>query len=467
MRVQSIITKQMKRFITDRLFRKSCSCFMSFLASLLMFASANAADVNGKKNQDWVSKPLTLADALNLSLRQNRTILKSASDLEAAHGISLQVRAVAIPKVQLTGNYTATDKNALESVFPGQSQARQSWDTGIRIVQSIYEGGRIRSSIRVAKLTREQAILAHQSVIADTLLATRMAYYDILLAAQDIVVRDASVTLLAKELEDQQRRFDSGTVPRFNVLRAEVAVANAKPALIRARNNHRIAKNNLVNLLGYDLPRDVWEDIPMQLTDTLEVGEYSIELPAAIAQALSKRTELGVLRKLEQLRAEDITTARSGRLPTLQAFAGWGWRNRSFSTDITDSIDGWQVGAQATWSIFDGYQTRGKVIQAKAAHEKSKLELDDTSSRIEIEVRTAYSIFIQSREVLESQKKVQEQAEEALRLAKTRAESGTGTQLDVLNAETALTEARTTQIMAKHDYAVSVAKLERAMGGDK
>ena len=93
-----------------------------------MFASANAADVNGKKNQDWVSKPLTLADALNLSLRQNRTILKSASDLEAAHGISLQVRAVAIPKVQLTGNYTATDKNALESVFPGQSQARQSWE---------------------------------------------------------------------------------------------------------------------------------------------------------------------------------------------------------------------------------------------------------------------------------------------------------------------------------------------------
>ncbi len=432
-----------------------------------MIASANAVDTSGKRNPDWVSKPLTLADALNLSLQQNRTILKSASDLEAAHGVSLQVRAVAIPKLQLTGNYSVTDKEALESVFPGQSQARQSWDTGIQIVQSIYEGGRIRSSIRVAKLTREQAILAHQSVIADTLLATRVAYYDILLAAQDIVVRDASVTLLTKELEDQQRRFDSGSVPRFNVLRAEVAVANAKPALIRARNNHRIAKNNLVNLVGYDLPRDVWEDIPMQLTDTLDVGDYSFELPAAISRALDRRTELGVLRKLEQLRAEDITTARSGRLPSVQAFAGWGWRNRSFSTDITDSIDGWQVGAQATWSIFDGYQTRGKVIQAKAAHEKSKLELDDTSSRIEIEVRTAYSIFIQSREVLESQKKVQEQAEEALRLAKTRAETGTGTQLDVLNAETALTEARTTQIVAKHDYAVAVAKLERAIGSGK
>ena len=429
--------------------------------------ASQAAEVRTRVNHDWPSKPLSLADALNLTLQQNRAILKSASDLEAAHGVSMQVRAVAIPKLQVTGNYTATDKDALESVFPGQAQARQNWDTGIRIVQSIYEGGRVRSSIRVAKLTREQAILAHQTVIADTLLATRMAYYDILLAAQNIVVREASVSLLAKELEDQQRRFDSGTVPRFNVLRAEVAVANAKPPLIRARNNHRIAKNTLVNLLGYDLARDVWEDIPMQLTDTLEVGEYSIQLPAAISKALGNRTELGTLRKLEKLREEDITAARSGRLPSVQAFAGWGWRNRSFSTEITDSIDGWQVGAQATWNIFDGYQTRGKVVQAKAAHEKSKLELDDTSSRIEIEVRTAYSTFVQAREVLESQKKVQEQAEEALRLAKSRAENGAGTQLDVLNAETALTEARTTQIEANHGYAVAVAKLDRAIGGGK
>lgn len=460
----------MKRFIKGPCRPQCRSWFRSLLVGLvahaLFFGSSGAEESSGRNKSDWLSKPLSLADALNLTLQNNRTILKSASDLEAAHGVSLQVRAVAIPKLQVVGNYTVTDRDALEAFVPGQDQAYQSWNTRIQIVQSLYEGGRILSSIRVAKLTREQAILAHQSVIADTLLTTRVAYYDILLAAQDIVVREASVDLLSKELVDQQKRFDSGMVPRFNVLRAEVAVANAKPPLIRARNNHRIAKNNLVNLLGYDLPRDVWEDIPMVLTDTLEVGDYAIKLPDAVSQALTKRTELGALRKLERLREEDITTARSGRLPTVQGYGGWGWRNRSFSTDITDTIDGWDVGARATWSLFDGFQTSGKVVQAKAAHEKSKVELDETSSRIELEVRTAYSIFIQAREVLESQKKVQEQAEEALRLANTRAETGTSTQLDVLNAETALTEARTTQIQAKRDYAVAVARLERAMGGE-
>ena len=67
-------------------------------------------------------------------------------------------------------------------------------------------------------------------------------------------------------------------------------------------------------------------------------------------------------------------------------------------------------------------------------------------------------------EVLKSQEKVVEQAEEALRLARARSEAGSGTQLDVLGAQTSLTEARTTQIQALHDYAVARARLERAVG---
>lgn len=436
---------------------------LSLLAILLPIPLAQGADF-GTNAPGWLSRPLSLAAALDTTLQHNRTILKSQRDLEAAQGISLQTRAIAIPKLQSSGSYTATDEAATETFFTNQVRVDENWDANIRVVQSIYEGGRIVSSWRAAKLVKEQAFLLHQTVIADTLLTTRVAYYDVLLAAQDIVVRDASVTLLAKELDEQQRRYDAGTVPRFNVLRAEVAVANARPALIRANNAHRIAKNNLVNILGFDLPREVWENIPLQLTDTLDVADYHIELPTAIQQALERRTELGALRKSEQLRQEDITTARSGRLPSLQAFAGWGWRNSSLSTDLRDDVDGWQVGVQMNWNIFDGFATRGRVIQAKAAHERSLLELDDTGSQIELEVRTAYSTFIQAREVLESQKKVQEQADEALRLARSRADAGSGTQLDVLSAETALTEARTTQIGAQYEYAVAVARMERAIG---
>lgn len=447
-------------------FRTNARRFL-LLALVAMMAGPARAESSSTNQPGWLTQPLSLTAALNTALQHNRTIQKSQRDLEAAQGVSLQTKAIAVPKIQATGSYSAMDPNATERFFPGQVLVDQNWDASIQVVQSIYEGGRMVSAWRAARLTKQQAFLQHQTVIADTLLSVRVAYYDVLLAAQDIVVRDASVTLLSKELDEQQRRYEAGTVPRFNVLRAEVAVANARPALIRARNNLRIAKNNLAQLLGYDLPRDLWENIPLQLTDTLAVPAFSIELPAAIQQALERRTELGALRTAEQLRREDIVSAKSGRLPSLQAFAGWGWRNSSISTDLRDDVDGWKAGLQLNWNIWDSFATRGKVIQAKAAHERSQLELDDTGSKIELEVRTAYSTLAQAGEVLESQKKVQEQADEALRLARSRAEAGTGTQLDVLSAETALTEARTTQSQAEYDYAVAVARLQRAIGSPR
>lgn len=431
-----------------------------------MVFTVGAADSVSSKPRDWSQRQLSLAEALDLALQQNGTILKGQSDLEAAYGIVVQTRAVALPKVQIGGRFQAVAESSIDT--PAGSTfafgTDKSWTTEIRLVQSIYEGGRINSALRSAKLTREQALLQYQAVVADTLLAVRINYYDILLAGQQMVVREASVNLLQRELDDQQRRFDAGTVPRFNVLRAEVAVANARPQLIRARNAERVAKNRLVDLLGYNLPRAVGEDVPVQLTDTLDAAPYQIELATAIGQALEQRPELGVLRKAEALQAEGIINAGASYKPSVQIFGGYGARNSSFTTDLTTERHGWLAGAQLSWDIFDGMLTRGKVMEAKAVHRKSQTELTDTARRIELEVRTAYSDFIEAREVLESQKKVQEQAEESLRLAKARADAGTGTQLDVLNAETALTEARTTQSWSLRDYAVAVARLERAMG---
>jgi outer membrane protein TolC len=104
------------------------------------------------------------------------------------------------------------------------------------------------------------------------------------------------------------------------------------------------------------------------------------------------------------------------------------------------------------------------VKQARAQYELAGIELDDAGRRIELEVRTAYSTFTEANEVLKSQEKVQEQAEEALRLAAARSEAGTGTQLDVLSAQTALTEARTTLVQAQYELSVARARLERAIG---
>ena len=437
--------------------------------SLICFAGKwNALAQNADTNSPaWISQPLSLLQSLNLALQQNASILKAKNDLEASQGVVVQTRAGALPQLTAPGQYKYTDPNALES-FPGTSQPNQSWNAGIQIVQSIYSGGKIVAALRAASATKQQALAQYQTTVADTLLSVRLAYYDTLLAAQQITVHEASVNLLQKEFEDQQHRLDAGTVPKFNLLRADVAVANERPNLIQAKNNYRIAKNNLSNLLGYNLPREIWEDVPLNLSDSLDNAPFEVNLPDAIQQALGKRSELIALRKTEELQRLNVTSAKSGYKPTVSVFAGYGWYNAQFTppVELDHDISGWNAGAQLQWDIFDGMLTHGKVVQAKSLYEKSENDLTDQSRQIELEVRTDYSDFIEAKEVLDSQEKVQEEADEALREAKSRADAGTGTQLDVLDSETALTQARTTQIQALHDYDTARAKLQRAIGED-
>jgi outer membrane protein len=442
---------------------------------LAVTSPVSAATVLTATNADWIRQPLSLVDCLNIALSHNSTLLKSQQDVQAALGVAIQTRAILIPKVQGKSSYQVVDEasidrfpfgNGLGPIPISIDYPDQSWSANVQIVQSIYEGGRLLSAVRSARFTREQALLRHQAVTADTLLEVRVAYADVLLAAQQVIVQEASTNLLNRELEDTRRRFEAGTVPRFNVLRAEVELANANPRVIRAKNLHRIAKNNLANVLGCQVPRDIWEDLPLQLTGRLEAEPYEIALPAALAQALERRPELAALRKAESLSQERIVNAQAGYRPSVQLFTGYGSRNSSFSTDLSRDVSGWFAGGQLQWNLFDGLLTRGRVDEAKAQRQKARLEIEDTSRRLELEVRTAYSNFIEAKDVLESQKKVVEQAEEALRLATARSEAGTGTQLDVLGAQTSLTEARTTQVLALHDYVVARARLERAVGQD-
>lgn len=418
------------------------------------------------------SHPLSRAEVIQLALKQNSAILKGRADLRASYGIQIQLRAIVLPQLAIGGGYNAVAPSLIENfpLPPPLSEyiqfPNQNWNAEVKVQQSIYAGGRMLSALRSARLTREQALLNYQTVLADTLLQVRLVYEDILLAAREVEVHQASVQLLTRELEDTQKRFKAGTTPQFDVLRAQVALANERPLLIQAKNNLRIGKNNLLNLMGVDLPPTVWEDVPLQLSGTLEALPYPIDLTMSLQQALHKRPELAALRKARALRREDLVTARAGYKPSASVYAGYEWQSLPYENNLDADLSGWIAGAQLSWSLFDGGLTRGKIIEAQARYDRAQLDIEDSSRQIELDVRTAYSDFIEAGEVLDSQRVVQQQAEEALRLADARLGAGSGTQLDVLDAQTALTQARATQAQALHDYATSRARLQRALGDD-
>jgi outer membrane protein TolC len=418
----------------------------------------------------WPNAPVTLQNALDIALTRSPAILKGKQEVEESQGLALQLKSVVTPKVAATGGYNIIDQGKIEkaqfspAVAPFSFQQDQNWNAGISVFQPLFAGGKLRSSLRSAKLTKAAALASYQALVADALLDIRITYADILLATELIKTQEASVQLLQQELVDTRRRFEAGTVPQFNVLRAEVELANAKPKLIRARNARRLAKNNLATLLGWNVPQDAGLDIPLELADTLRAEPYATDLSAAVLLGLRQRPELAGLRLHEKQRTEEVIQAKSDYVPKLNAVAGYGWQSRSFTSDLSQENHGWSAGLQLNWSLFDFDLTRGKVAAAQAHQERARVETQDTFRKIEQEIRTAHSNLLEAREVLESQAKVIEQGTEALRLANARVDAGSGTQLEVLSAQTALTEARTTYSQTLRDYVIARARLERATG---
>jgi outer membrane protein TolC len=457
--------------------------------ALLAVLSPIRAGDDGKQGFTVLHRPLSKVEALNLAIAHNGTILQAQKDVEAAAGVSVQVKAILFPHLLHTSGYNVRQDSLIEAnqnldipsktinlppplgpVELGGGTApkvnNQAWGAEIQIVQSIYEGGRMRSAVRSSRLLREQSVLAFESIVADTLLSVANAYDDVLRGAKQVEVRDAAVKFLSEYLAETKTKFAAGAIPEFDVLRQEVEVANAVAQQVQAMGDYRVAKQKFVELLGYHLSATVADNLPLNLITPLEARPYATSLSDALAQALKNRTEIAALEKEELLRNEQITVAKAGYKPSVQAFAGYDLTSRVNTRNAGDELHGGLAGAQVSWALFDGFLTKGRVDEAVALRGKAGEAKAETARIVELQVRTAWSDLRTARSVLDAQVKNVEKAVRALELAQARYNEGAGTQIDVLNAQTALTEARGLYVDALRNCSVSRAGLMRATGSD-
>lgn len=407
-----------------------------------------------------VPDQLDLKTAVGFALQNNFSIQQARERIRQQEGVVVEITARQIPTLTASGNVERMrlDAPSLPSV------SDDSWSIGLTASQTLYAGGGVRSSIKSSQLAREAAVLDLQSTINDALLQVRTAFYNVLLAREKIKVQEQNLELLQQQLKTTTDRYDAGTVSSFEKLRGEVAVANAKVPLIAARNDWRLAIETLRQALGFTTNReDSLRKIP-DFIGTLDYTPVNFDLQAAFDAAHANRPDLQRLAKLAASREESVTAARSGYYPTVAAIGGW---QRSKTPSLLYPAipgEGWLVGVQSQWNIFDGRATAGRVSQARSVLEQTRLTLTEAQLTAEVEVRRAFSNWQQATELADASKKVVEQAEEAVRLANARYNAGTATQLDLLQAQTDLTTARTNQIQAYYTYIVAVASLRKAMG---
>ena len=448
----------------------------------------------------------SLDQAIITALQRNPALLNAEQEIKRTKGVIIQVRAQALPHITANANYEWIDPHLQGARIFGTTSGTGTTPGGTTGAASLFESlpsqvkdiqtplaapaatpipnieasdvsysisvlgrqlifnGTTFPQIRGTFFQRDSAYFAFRNILDQLIATVKTQFYQIVVNGELIKVNEESVHLLETQLKDQQNRFEAGTVPRFNVLQAEVALYNQLPLLITAQNNYRISKITLAKTLGLDFQPRRDENPPLEVMGEMPYLPRTIALADAIEMGKERRPFLkqaraNVLNQLQQVRA-----AAGQWLPTITTTGGGEWVSSPINSSWHDISKGWLATVQGSMPIWDSGEIAGQVVQQRALLSEAKITYGDDVRQVELEIQQAYSNLQQNRELIQSQEKNVELAEEALRLAKARLDAGAGVQLDVLNAQVQLLTAQSTRLQALFGYNSSLAEFDRATG---
>ncbi len=428
---------------------------------LLLFAAAAAPVFAAPDATQPVPERLDLPNALRYALENNFSIRQARERLNQAEGALTTARAGYLPSAGVDASYSRTSEHITS---PGTDD--ETWNGSASVKQTVFAGGAVMAGVRAARASRDAAQFQLQAVTSTVLAGVRVGFYNVLRAQETIKVREQALALLEEELKNARNRYEAGAGAQFDVLRAEVALANGRPPLITARNDLKIGVEELRQLLGFTNREGANLQKVPEFLGELAFSDEQFALDQALDSARRNRAELQALAKGVSIADASVTVARAGYLPKVGVSAGW----QVVSTRVSphpygqSSSDGWFLGAQSSWAIFDGRATAGRVRTAKSQATQARLSLEEQQLAIDVEVRRAFASWQQAVELVTASSKVVEQATEALRLSRARFDVGAATQLDVLQAQVALTDAGNNKVQALYAYNAAIAQLRKAMG---
>jgi outer membrane protein TolC len=429
----------------------------------------------GESDLGWSEKgaPVFRIDqAVITALQRNPAVLSALEEIKRTKGVIIQIRAEALPQIGPSFNYQWTDPNLGSSgggIVGGGGGGGRSLRSDIfynvRITgsQLVFNYSTFRA-IRGTFFQRDSAYFALRNTIDQTIATVKTQFYQVIVNRELIVVQEDSVNLLESQLKDQQNRFEAGTVPRFNVLQAQVQLYNQIPQLIAARNTYRISVLQLAKTLGLDFNPARGNAAPLRVTGDLPYIPRKIDLLAAIEAGKRNRPFLKQQRANVLNAIEQVHVAIGSWLPNVNANGGGEWVSSPINSSFGAVSKGWITTVTGSWPIWDSGMAWGKIQQQRAILSQQEITYDDDVRQVELEIQQAASNLAQNRELIQATEKNQETAQEAVRLAKARLDAGAGTQLDVLNAQVQLTTAQSTYLQALFGYNQSLAEFDRVTG---
>ena len=397
----------------------------------------------------------TIEQAVALAQAQNPEIAIARKKIQGARGGWIEARSGYLPSLSSSGLY---DKRQQQS----ETRLREEdYNARLQIEQNLYTGGAVTSQVAIAQLNIDKANYEVQEIVGRVTQDVRIAFNELLLNRAKIRVRQDSVRVLDEELKSQQQSFSAGIVGKLNVQRAEVALANEQPELFNAQSQLRNSYLRLSELFGMDAPPGT-AVAPFDVSGELQYQPNHPDLNDCLARADANRAVIKARHKDIEIEDWQYILDRSALRPRVRAFSGYEVYSERDPEVGQEFNNGYVVGINATWNIFDGFATKGRMQATRARRQAAVQALAAARRSVASEVRSAFFDLEQAERVLEAETQNVQTADEALEIAKGNFAAGLGTQLDILQAASDITRTRTTRLSAIYLHNVALARLAHA-----
>ncbi len=433
---------------------------LSLIATLTCAAAAAAAS----------AEPLSRAEAVARALQKNPDVQRSLAEVRGLNGRVQQAKADALPEISAYGtflryqdpgflNSPSIDEFPPEILQAFRPLASNLWDGSVSLRQTLWSfslGKAIRAAGHARKFGEEGVRRARQEVALRAL----FAYNGFLLALEQVKVAEEVVRQKERQLEMAKNRRGAGVATDLEVLRFEVDLANVRTTLLRLRGAADLTRGDLNAVMVRPT------DEAIEPTDTLAFVELPADQPTVVREAVANRPELSALKWSERIYDEAIGIFQADSRPRLDLAGAYGWSVREPSNFLESNYKKWNLSVTLKIPLFDGWRTAGKVAQARS--ERAKVDQDrlGLETMIDLEAKQAVDRLRVAASVFRSAELNVNQARKALEMTEANYRLGAATNLDVLDAQAALTQAEFTRIEALHAHANARAGLRYVMGRD-
>ena len=412
--------------------------------------------------------PLPLDKSIELGLEYNEAVIISQKKVEAAQAKVSQAFSGYLPQVNLSSNYTKSFQSPIQTSFNGipvvfginEAGTSKGWQASL--TQNVFTFGKLETALGIAldssKAAREDLRKAKQDVIYNV----QASYFGIIKAAKMVDLANESVDMAQAHLDEVNAMLQAGMSTKADYLRSEVSLFNSRQGLIKTKNALDIANATFNNAVGRDIDTPV-SIAQSEFDPSAESQKYVFS--DILKDAFSFRPDVRQVAIAKDTAGKVVGSAVASWLPSVALQGKYGWNNTDYSANkINYDSTSWQVAGGASWDIFNGFNSAGKIREANANLDAASYNISLVKKAVELDAKQAYLNFETAKEVLFTARKSIESARENYKIAMLRYKNGLATNIELLDAQNSLTKAEADGLTAQFDLELARSQILKASG---